>query len=199
LNLSHFKKTKKMNQFKNLKTAFLFVLPIILLTSSCKVKQEAPIPVENHEYANRVETIKPILVQDLANCAPLNFQSTTRTTSDFTAFDGIPDNDGQADLQVAVGGGYVVHATNSGISVFDKSGQLLTATTQSCLNDGIDPKLFFDVHNQVFAIDYWHYYDQPKLKPLNISVSATSDHLVIAKNGWATPTQKTKEVVRWRS
>jgi hypothetical protein len=50
------------------------------------------------------------------------------------------------------------------------------------LQDGIDPKLFFDIHNQFFAIDFYHYYDQPKKKPVNISVSASSD----PTKGWHT-------------
>jgi hypothetical protein len=159
----------------NIKVLIVAGLPIIGILTSCKVNKEAPIPASDLEYAARVETIKPIVVADLSSCYPLTFQSATNVTSEFTTFEGIPDRDGQADLQVAVGGGYVVHATNSGISVFDKSGKLLAATAQSCLNDGIDPKLFYNVHNKIFAIDYWHYYDEPKKKPLNISVSATTD------------------------
>ena len=38
--------------------------------------------------------------------------------------------------------------TVNGVFAFDKA-----------FNDGIDPKLFFDVHNKVFAFDLWWYYD----------------------------------------
>jgi hypothetical protein len=159
----------------------LYFKPVLLvlisfLVSDCRVKQETPIPTDdNREYATRIETIKPIIVPNLMACKSMNFESTTSATANYSVFEGIPDTDGQVDPQVAVGGNYVVHATNSGIGIFNKEGKLLHSTTQACLNDGIDPKLFFDIHNKVFAIDFWHYYDKPKKKPLNLSVSSSAD------------------------
>jgi hypothetical protein len=153
----------------------LFVVVATLFVSACKSKKDNTMPIENQEFASRVETIKPIIIDDLKSCATFNFQNQVSSTAEFTSFDGIPDTDGQVDVQVAVGGNHVVHTTNSGVSIFDKEGNLLMATRQDCFNEGIDPKLFFDVHNQIFALDYWHYYDQPKKKPLNISVSSSAD------------------------
>ncbi len=153
----------------------IFALTLIV-ASSCKSKKETPItPTENQEYAVKVETISPIVLQNVANCEALDVQSSMTTTSEYDVFSGIPDTDGQVDVQVAVGGGYAVHATNSGLSIFDKKGKFLMATRQACFNEGIDPKLFFDIHNKIFAIDFWHYYDTPKKKPLNISVSASDN------------------------
>ncbi|MEM7455209.1 MAG: endonuclease/exonuclease/phosphatase family protein, partial [Planctomycetota bacterium] len=40
---------------------------------------------------------------------------------------------------------------------------------------GIDPKLFFDRHNGVFGFNLWNPWDEAKLKPVNVSVSETSD------------------------
>jgi hypothetical protein len=151
----------------------LFILSIVVL--SCKPKTEIPTPSAEQEYATKIESIKPILINQLADCESFEVQSTPTTTTEYDYFAGIPDTDGQVDVQVAVGGGYVVHATNSGVSIFDKGGNFVTATRQACFNEGIDPKLFFDVHHKIFAIDYWHYYDTPKKKPLNISVSSSSD------------------------
>jgi hypothetical protein len=159
--------------FSNYKTILLLLVFVII---NCKPPKETPIVTsDNQVYAIKIETIKPIAMKDFASCESFDVQSSPTTTTEYDYFEGIPDTDGQVDVQVAVGGGYVVHATNSGVSIFDKDGKFLTATHQACFNEGIDPKLFFDIHNKVFAIDYWHYYDTPKKKPLNISVSGSAD------------------------
>ena len=161
------------NLFPKLKTTIVFSLLVVF---GCKAPKEKPITTtENQEYAVKIETIQPILIPSVENCQPFDVQSTLTSTTEYDYFEGIPDTDGQVDVQVAVGGGHVVHATNQGVSIFDKTGKFLTATRQECFNEGIDPKLFFDVHNKIFAIDFWHYYDDAKKKPLNISVSASSD------------------------
>ena len=91
------------------------------------------------------------------------------------AFDGSLDGNRQVDPQIAVGGGFVMHGTNSGLIIYDKKGAYLQGVTQKAFNDGIDPKMFFDPHNKLFAFDLWWYYDAAKLKPVNVSVSETSD------------------------
>jgi hypothetical protein len=155
----------------------IIVLGILagLIVFGCKSKTDIPNNNKNNEYASRTEVVKPLVVSELASCASFAFKSVPTVTSEYTYFDGIPDTDGQVDVQVAVGGNHVVHATNSGVTIFDKEGNLLKATKQACLNEGIDPKLFFDMHNQIFAIDFWHYYDAAQKKPLNLSVSASAD------------------------
>lgn len=90
-------------------------------------------------------------------------------------FDGAQDGNRQVDPQIAVGGGHVVHATNSGIVLYDKKGNYVDGVPQSEFNGGIDPKLFFDVHNRVFGFDLWNPWDEAKLKPVNISVSETDN------------------------
>ncbi len=90
-------------------------------------------------------------------------------------FDGASDGNRQVDPQIAVGGGYVFHATNLGLVIFDKQGHYIGGVGPSEFNGGIDPKLFFDVHNRVFAFDIWNPWDAAKLKPVNISVSESSD------------------------
>ena len=98
-----------------------------------------------------------------------------RTVHGVFAFDGSLDGNRQVDPQIAVGGGFVLHGTNSGLIIYDKKGNFLQGVSQKAFNDGIDPKLFFDVHNKVFAFDLWWYYDAAKTKPVNISVSETAD------------------------
>jgi hypothetical protein len=85
------------------------------------------------------------------------------------------DGNRQVDPQIAVGGGYVMEGTNSGLIIYNKKGEFVQGVSQKCFNNGIDPKLFFDIHNKVFVFDLWWYYDKPKTKPVNISVSETSN------------------------
>ncbi len=90
-------------------------------------------------------------------------------------FEGSSDGDRQVDPQIAVGGGYVLHGTNGGIIIYDKKGTYVDGVPQREFNNGIDPKLLFDPHNHIFAFDLWTYWDKEKIKPVNISVSETSD------------------------
>lgn len=52
--------------------------------------------------------------------------------------------------------GFVLHGTNSGIVIYDKKGNNVDGVPQSEFNDGIDPKMVFDVHNRVFIFDLWN-------------------------------------------
>ncbi len=90
-------------------------------------------------------------------------------------FDGSSDGDRQVDPQIAVGGGFVLHGTNSGLVIYDKNGNYVDGVPQTEFNHGIDPKLFFDPHNRVFGFDLWKYWDKEKIKPVNVSISETSD------------------------
>ena len=98
-----------------------------------------------------------------------------RQVAGYLAFDGSMDGNRQVDPQVVVGGGHVLHGTNSGLIIYDKQGNFVQGVRQSAFNGGIDPKLFFDPHNRVFGFDLWNPWDKEKLKPVNISVSETSD------------------------
>jgi len=90
-------------------------------------------------------------------------------------FDGANDGNRQVDPQIAVGGNYVLHATNTGLIIYSKKGEFVQGVSQRCFNGGIDPKLFFDAHNQVFGFDLWNPWDRAKQKPVNISVSESND------------------------
>jgi len=106
-------------------------------------------------------------------------------------FDGSTDGDRQVDPQIAVGGGFILHGTNSGLVIYDKNGNYIDGVPQSEFNNGIDPKLFYDPHNKVFGFDMWVYWDKEKVKPVNVSVSESADprkgwntYPVSAKDGW---------------
>lgn len=98
-----------------------------------------------------------------------------RTVDGILIFDGAQDGNRQVDPQIAVGGGKVLHATNLGLTIYSKEGEYLNGVPQSEFNGGIDPKLFFDPINRVFGFDLWNPWDDEKKKPVNISVSETSD------------------------
>ena len=96
-----------------------------------------------------------------------------REVNGLLVFDGSMDGNRQVDPQIAVG--VVLHGTNSGLVIYDKQGTFVDGVSQNVFNGGIDPKLFFDPHSRVFGFDLWNPWDEEKLKPVNISVSATSD------------------------
>ncbi|MBX3119437.1 MAG: hypothetical protein KF784_10250 [Fimbriimonadaceae bacterium] len=98
-----------------------------------------------------------------------------RTVDGILIFDGSSDGNRQVDPQIAVGGGYVLHGTNNGLVIYDKKGNYVQGVPQSEFNNGIDPKMFFDIHNRVFGFDLWNPWDDAKLKPVNISISETSN------------------------
>ena len=112
-----------------------------------------------------------------------------RTVSGLLVFDGAQDGNRQVDPQIAVGGGYVLHGTNSGLIIYDKKGNYVDGVPQSEFNDGIDPKMAFDIHNRVFLFNLWNPWDKEKLKPVNVSVSE-SDNPKKAWNTYPIPAPK---------
>ena len=124
-----------------------------------------------------VETIEPTRIANLH--AKVKQQRTqepnARKVNGFLVFDGASDGNRQVDPQIAVGPNHVVHATNSGFTIFDKDGKFIDGVSQRGFEGGIDPKLHFDAINRVFLFDLWVYWDKAKRKPVNISVSESDD------------------------
>lgn len=126
----------------------------------------------------RSEIIKPIHIESFnkGGAAKERKQGgNPRKVAGFQVFDGSMDGNRQVDPQIAVGGGYVFHGTNNGFIIYDKQGKFIQGVRQSVFNGGIDPKVFFDPHNKVFGFDIWNPWDKAKKKPVNLSVSETSD------------------------
>lgn len=126
----------------------------------------------------RSEVIQPIRNETFnknGQCPVRKQGGNPRTVSGLLVFDGSTDGNRQVDPQIAVGGGHILHATNNGLIIYTKQGEFVQGVSQRCFNGGIDPKLFYDSHNQVFGFDLWNPWDDAKLKPVNISVSETSD------------------------
>ncbi len=142
-----------------------------LAAASTALAAQGPEPV-------RTEVVNPIRNAsfDKAGTAKRRVQGgNPRTVDGLLVFDGALDGNRQVDPQIAVGGGYVLHGTNLGLTIYDTSGRFVAGVPQSEFNQGIDPKMFFDVHNRVFAFDLWNPWDKAKQKPVNVSVSATAD------------------------
>ncbi len=126
----------------------------------------------------RTEVIQPIRNTSFNKegaCRERRQSGNPRQLNGYHVFDGSQDGNRQVDPQIAVGGDHVLHATNSGLVIYDKQGEFIQGVSQNCFNGGIDPKLFFDAHNGVFGFDLWNPWDEAKLKPVNISVSETND------------------------
>lgn len=154
-------------------TAFILASALIAQTASAQNAGDTAMP-------SREEIILPLHKSSFNNnneCKERKQGGEIITRKKYQAFYASRDGGRQVDPQIAVGGGYILHGTNSGLIVYDKQGSFVQGVSQKCFNDGIDPKMFYDAHNQVFVFDLWWYYDKPKEKPVNISVSETNNPL----------------------
>ncbi|MDR3691116.1 MAG: hypothetical protein P4L46_17175 [Fimbriimonas sp.] len=126
----------------------------------------------------RTEVIAPIHMDSFSKGGKAKVRrqgGNPRTENGVFLFDGSQDGDRQVDPQIAVGNGFVLHGTNGGLIIYDKKGTYVEGVPQTEFNNGIDPKLFYDVNRRVFGFDMWVYWDKAKIKPVNISVSQTAD------------------------
>jgi len=165
-------------------TAMLKKTTIILMMFFCgAVISKAPRQLNGQEAKtvqkpSRTEVINPIRNPNFnknGDCKIRKQGGNPRTINGHLIFDGSQDGNRQVDPQIAVGGGYVLHGTNNGLIIYTKDGKFVSGVRQSCFNNGIDPKMFFDAHNELFAFDLWNPWDKEKKKPVNISVSESSD------------------------
>jgi len=146
------------------------------------------------QYPSNIEIVNPIYKSSFnneGNC-PERVQGGNPTiTNGYLVFNGSVDGNRQVDPQIAVGGGFILEGSNSGLLIFTKDGNFVQGVSQKCFNQGIDPKMFFDIHNRNFVFDLWWYYDSEKLKPVNMAISATDD----PRGAWYIyPVSRTEEV-----
>jgi hypothetical protein len=150
-------------------TAFALLVLTLALWPRDMVRADKPV---------RAEVITPIrnpTFNKNGTCRERKQGGNPRNRAGCLLFDGASDGNRQVDPQIAVGGGYVLHATNSGLIIYTKQGEFVQGVSQRCFNGGIDPKLFYDAHNRVFGFDLWNPWDKAKQKPVNISVSENGD------------------------
>ncbi|MGK0521828.1 MAG: hypothetical protein ACJAUC_004547 [Planctomycetota bacterium] len=148
---------------------------VVSIALSAQVPPQAPAKAQT---PSRTEVIEPIHNKDFDRGGATRERREgggAREVSGLLVFDGSMDGNRQVDPQIAVGGGFVLHGTNSGIVIYTKAGDYVKGVRQSGFNGGIDPKMFFAPHNRVFGFDLWNPWDKAKLKPVNISVSETDD------------------------
>src|SRR3954469_11211813 len=167
----------------------LSVILLCLFTIQAFAQNES-----ERQYPCSTETVQPIHKKSFNNegaCLERKQGGNPQMLNGYLVFNGAMDGNRQVDPQIAVGGGYVLHGTNGGLIIYNKKGEFVQGVSQKCFNDGIDPKLLFDVHNKVFVFDMWWYYDKAKEKPVNIAVSETSN----PTGAWNIyPVSRTKEV-----
>ncbi|MBI9061109.1 MAG: hypothetical protein JEZ14_03935 [Marinilabiliaceae bacterium] len=159
-----------------------YLIVILILGTTFAIaqrRQEQPDEDGTKQTPSRIEVITPIHKNEFRNAdCPQRVQGgNPRTLNDYLLFDGAMDGNRQVDPQIAIGGGYVFHGTNSGLTIYDKEGNYIDGVSQKCFNNGIDPKIFFDSHNQVFGFDLWVYWDSLKVKPVNVAISETNNPL----------------------
>ena len=159
-----------------------FFLVVTLGITTISGQEKSTVSIKKLQPAllmpSRTEVISPIRKASFNNnkeCKERKQGGNPRKVSGYLAFDGSMDGNRQVDPQIAVGGGFVLHGSNSGLVIYDKKGNFIDGVSQNCFNKGIDPKLFFDPHNKVFGFDLWNPWDKEKKKPVNISISETSD------------------------
>ena len=141
----------------------ILILPHNLLGQTALSRSEVITPLHKSSFDNE------------GKCRERKQGGNPRLVSGFQVFDGSQDGNRQVDPQIAVGGGWILHGTNNGLIIYDKKGNFVDGVSQNCFNGGIDPKMFFDTHNQLFAFDLWNPWDKEEKKPVNISVSETND------------------------
>ncbi len=152
-----------------------------IVTSSFAIA-ETPLRVDLPLRSEVIVPIRKASFDQNGKCRTRRQGGNPRKVGGYFVFDGSQDGNRQVDPQIAVGGGFILHGTNSGLIIYDKQGNFINGVSQNCFNQGIDPKLFFDAHNGVFGFDLWNPWDKEKKKPVNISISETSD----PRGAWST-------------
>ena len=150
---------------------FLFIAMVLAGSISQTISAQDVAPV-------RTEVIQPIRNESFNKNGTFperKLGGNPRMLNNVLVFDGANDGNRQVDPQIAVGGEHVLHGTNQGLIIYTKKGDFVQGVSQRCFNGGIDPKLFYDGHNQVFGFDLWNPWDKEKKKPVNISISETND------------------------
>ena len=161
--------SQNIHQMKRIPLTFLSL--IFLLNTHAQINKDTLHP-------SSTEIVTPIHKTSFNNngdCPERKQGGNTRMINGYQVFDGSMDGDRQVDPQIAVGGGYILEGSNKGLIIYDKQGKFVQGVSQKCFNNGIDPKMFFDIHNQIFVFDMWWYYDKAKTKPVNVAFSETSD------------------------
>lgn len=142
---------------------FLLFFPVLSVVAEKPARTEIVEPVRNATFNKN------------GACKIRKQGGRSRKVGGYLVFDGASDGNRQVDPQIAVGGNHVLHATNTGLIIYSKTGEFVQGVSQRCFRGGIDPKLFYSAHHGVFGFDLWNPWDKEEKKPVNISISETRD------------------------
>ena len=84
-------------------------------------------------YPSRTEIISPIHKDKFCADSLRNSRKqggNPQSKDNYFMFNGSMDGNRQVDPQIAVGGGYVLHGTNSGIIIYNKNGDFVQGVSQ---------------------------------------------------------------------
>eukprot|EP01043_Picozoa_sp_COSAG02_P092179 COSAG02_NODE_28812_length_582_cov_0.602484_2_plen_145_part_01 len=102
----------------------------------------------NADAPLRSEVIVPIrkasFDQD-GKCRTRRQGGNPREVAGYLVFDGSQDGNRQVDPQIAVGGGYILHGTNSGLIIYDKQGKFVNGVSQNCFNNFFKQKPAYEI------------------------------------------------------
>ncbi|WP_145199694.1 hypothetical protein [Planctomycetes bacterium Poly30] len=172
---------------KNLPTRALFLTPMAVLLPllALSAQTERPKTAEfDWRAPARSEMVTPVPVElrdhkDAAasrSAAPRwKERVLVRDIDGLSAFEIATRRKGDADRQVAVGGGYVLALTRSGLLVYDKSGENVGGVRGRALKYGVDPRVCFQRQARAFVMDVWWHWGDSNFKNNNIMVSETDD------------------------
>jgi hypothetical protein len=125
-----------------------------------------------------IKNAEDLITHDECTIAIENTIAKNEKTNVFS-FDGTHlDEDAQIDPQIAVGANYVLHASNAGVIIYDKKGEIKTAQTLECFTqslDCFDPKTFYDASNKYFGLAVWDGYNTKGSKPMKLCFSQTDN------------------------
>jgi hypothetical protein len=152
---------------------------------------------------SKVFNVKPVVIKNMNSLASketcninINNNIDENNKTQILSFNGTEfPSQGQIDPQIAVGGNYVLHASNAGVSIYDKQGNLKQASGLNCFTkstDAFDPKLFFDYTNKFFGFGVWDGYNDAQKKPMRLMFSQT-DNPTQAWNIYSIPANDGKD------
>ncbi|MBK7467605.1 MAG: hypothetical protein IPJ43_12805 [Saprospiraceae bacterium] len=125
---------------------------LILLFPFIKILGQNSYPLIFPSSTEIVQPIHKVSFDNLRQCPKRIQGGNPKEMQGILVFSGSTDGNRQVDPQIAIGGGNVVESSNKGILIFDKKGNYINGVSQKCFNDGIDPKLYFDLHNKNFVL-----------------------------------------------
>ena len=169
-------------------TLLLAIFPIIL-SLNCGTPFSPNVNAQNTIKHSEVFNVNPVIIERLdtfasgAKCLNnVENEIFENESTKILSFSGTEfDNSGQIDPQIAVGGNYVLHLSNSGAIVYDKKGNIKKSINLDCFTKSFysfDPKIFFDRTNKFFGFGVWDGYNDAEKKPMRLMFSQSDNPLL---------------------